>query len=219
MFAFVHRYLDPEESLVEVLFGLVMALTMTVGARIFWSDDDADVTGLVLALLGCNLAWGVIDGMFYLVGTRFGRNQAAHLARRLRRTRNDQEALDLIEREVDVDETVLTDAEDRARLRRLLVQVLRRADARPARNTPQEIAAALVVGILVTTAAVPGVACLLLIEDAHTALMVANTAQVVLLFWIGQTWARFAGAPPLRTGAAVALLGTVLVGIAVALGG
>jgi len=31
---FVHRYLDPSESLPELLFGLIMAFTITAGARL-----------------------------------------------------------------------------------------------------------------------------------------------------------------------------------------
>ncbi len=216
---FIHRHLDPEESLVELLFGLIMALTMTVAARIFWHDDPADVRELVVALLGCNLAWGIIDGMFYLVGTRFGRNQAAHLIRRLRRAHSDEDALALIEREVALDETLLTNPRDRARLRQLLVQVLARADGRRARNTPREFAAAAVVCALVTVSAVPGVVSLLLNEDAQTAQVVANVAQVGLLFWIGHTWAGFTGAARVGTGVAVALLGLALVTVAVLLGG
>ena len=30
----IHRYLDPGETLAEVLFGLIMALTITVGGGI-----------------------------------------------------------------------------------------------------------------------------------------------------------------------------------------
>ena len=33
---FVHRYLDPVDSLGELLFGLIMALTLTLGARQEW---------------------------------------------------------------------------------------------------------------------------------------------------------------------------------------
>jgi hypothetical protein len=215
----VHRYLDPEESLLEILFGLVMALTMTVGARIFWHEGAVEAQALVLALVGCNLAWGMIDGMFYLVGTRFGRNRATRLVRRLRRARSDEEAFAIVDAEIDLDETVLTEPKDRERLKRLLVQVLRRAEGGRAPNTRRELVAAGVVCALVTAAALPGVLPLLVIADGHTALVIANALQLALLFGVGYAWAGFAGAPALRTGAAVTLLGLSLVAVAVALGG
>ena len=72
---FVDRYLDPSETLLEVLFGLIMALTITAGARLLSERADIVGTELALALLGCNVAWGVIDGAFYLLATIFNRNR------------------------------------------------------------------------------------------------------------------------------------------------
>ena len=38
----IHRYLDPDESLGELLFGLIMALTVTLGVRLLSSQDSAE---------------------------------------------------------------------------------------------------------------------------------------------------------------------------------
>ena len=38
--AFVHRYLDPSESLLEILFGLIMAFTITAGARLLSAPHE-----------------------------------------------------------------------------------------------------------------------------------------------------------------------------------
>jgi hypothetical protein len=48
----VHRYLAPDESLAEVLFGLIMALTITAGARLFTETGQFDLHRLVLATVG-----------------------------------------------------------------------------------------------------------------------------------------------------------------------
>jgi len=48
----VHRYLAPDESLAEVLFGLIMALTITAGARLFAEGGQFDLQRLVLATVG-----------------------------------------------------------------------------------------------------------------------------------------------------------------------
>ena len=44
---FIQRYLDPSDTLLEVLFGLIMALTITVGARLL--SERADIVGVELA--------------------------------------------------------------------------------------------------------------------------------------------------------------------------
>src|SRR5262252_821582 len=51
--------LDPIERSSEVLFGLIMVLTFTGSFRITGADHD-DVHRMLLAALGCNLAWGII---------------------------------------------------------------------------------------------------------------------------------------------------------------
>ena len=51
----------------EVLFGLIMVLTFT-GSLSAAEAGHADVRAMLIAALGCNLAWGIIDGVMYLMG-------------------------------------------------------------------------------------------------------------------------------------------------------
>ncbi len=84
---------------------------------------------------------------------------------------------------------------------------------------PEDFVAAILIVLRVTATAIPGVLPLLLLDDAHTALRIANMLQICLLFGVGYAWAHDSGASPLWTGVLIALLGTGLVLIAVALGG
>ena len=72
------RILEPVERLSEILFGLIMALTIT-GAVSVATADRFQIRTMVIAALGCNLAWGIIDAGMYLMtllGER-GRNALA----------------------------------------------------------------------------------------------------------------------------------------------
>jgi hypothetical protein len=60
--SFVNRYLDPTDSLSEVLFGPIMALTFTLGAGLIVKEGREATTQLLLGILGCNVAWGLVDG-------------------------------------------------------------------------------------------------------------------------------------------------------------
>ena len=60
------RLLDPIERSSEVLFGLIMVLTFTGSFRASGWDHD-DLKRMLVAALGCNLAWGVIDAVMYLI--------------------------------------------------------------------------------------------------------------------------------------------------------
>src|SRR4029434_8580489 len=61
------RVLDPIDRVSEVLFGLIMVLTFTGSLSIAEAGRD-DVRTMLIGALGCNLAWGVIDGGLYLMG-------------------------------------------------------------------------------------------------------------------------------------------------------
>lgn len=216
---FVHRYLDPADSLLEVLFGLIMALTVTVGARLLWERNDVAASDLVAGLAGCNVAWGLIDAAFYLLGARFIRNQRVQLVRRLKLARDDAEALAMVREAFDLDPALLDREEDRAIVQRSLVDALRHANASPTGNRTEEYVAAGLIAFLVSATALPGILPLLLVDDTTIALRISNAAQIGLLFFVGYGWAHYSGANRWRTGLAIALMGVLLVLVAVVLGG
>src|SRR4051794_28060263 len=61
------RVLEPIERVSEILFGLIMVLTFT-GALSISEAGRETVRTMLIGALGCNLAWGLIDGVFYLMG-------------------------------------------------------------------------------------------------------------------------------------------------------
>jgi VIT1/CCC1 family predicted Fe2+/Mn2+ transporter len=216
---FVGRYLDPSETLLEVLFGLIMALTITVGARLL--SERADIVGmeLALALLGCNVAWGVIDGAFYLLGTIFNRNRRVQFVKRLQAAANQTEALAAVKDEFDLEGEPPMRAEDKANLHTSLLQLFRHAGTGRARLRADDWIAAALIAVLVSATAIPGLIPLLLIQDGFVALRVANALQIGLLFLVGYWWAHYSGSNRWIVGLAIALLGTALVLLAVPLGG
>lgn len=216
---FVGRYLDPSESLLEVLFGLIMALTITVGARLL--SERADIVGLelALALLGCNVAWGVIDGAFYLLGTLFNRNRRVQFAKRLKAAADETEALAAVKDEFDLLGEPPMRAQDKANLHASLLQLFRHAGTERANLRLDDWIAATLIAVQVSATAIPGLIPLLLIQDGFVALRVANLLQVGLLFFVGYWWAQYSGSNRWLVGLGIALLGTALVLLAVPLGG
>src|SRR5207249_11125281 len=61
------RVLDPIDRVSEVLFGLIMVLTFTGSLSVAEAGRES-IRTMLLGALGCNLAWGIIDGVFYLMG-------------------------------------------------------------------------------------------------------------------------------------------------------
>ncbi|MEQ1895158.1 MAG: hypothetical protein ABL998_21675, partial [Planctomycetota bacterium] len=58
--------LAPVERLTEVLFGLITVLTFTCTLGVV-NPGAGEVRAALVGALGCNLAWGVIDGAMYLL--------------------------------------------------------------------------------------------------------------------------------------------------------
>jgi hypothetical protein len=74
---FVYRYLDPGERLGEILFGLIMVLTFTSTARVALGAEEITARELLIAALGCNIAWGIIDGGMYVMSAMLDRATTA----------------------------------------------------------------------------------------------------------------------------------------------
>jgi hypothetical protein len=217
--AFFHRALDPAESLAEILFGLIMVLTCTLGASLIVSTDREQAHALLLAALGCNLAWGVIDAALYIMGNLFLRSRNARLMRAIQAAPDEAAALDIVKQSLEPRFEGLGRSEDRDRLYRDLQGVVARADAGHSRVTADDLQGALAVFLLVVGAALPAAVPFLLIADPLLALRVSNLVLVALLFIVGFHWARYIGANGWRTGLAMMLSGLALVGVALALGG
>ena len=74
--------LDPVDRLSEILFGLIMAVTI-VGSMSIATAGRVEVRTVMLAALGCNLAWGLVDAVMYVVRTATERTRNRVLARRI----------------------------------------------------------------------------------------------------------------------------------------
>ena len=216
----IHRYLDPAETLAEVLFGLIMVLTITIGAGLITAEGQLDTHGLIVAAVGCNIAWGVIDAVLFLLNILFYRSQRARFYRKLRNAASDAEALAALQEEFGLeDEPLAIDPDDRARLYHSMLVLS--SHARPARVElkRRDFIAAFAVFVLVSATAVPGLVPFLVLDDSYVALRVSNVVLISLLFLVGYWWAHYTDAHPFKVAMIVLLLGVAMVLVAVVLGG
>ena len=75
--------LSPVDRVSELLFGLFMALTF-VGAVSVAESGREEIRAMFTAALGCNLAWGLVDAVMYLVRTVTDRGRSLTLVRSVR---------------------------------------------------------------------------------------------------------------------------------------
>lgn len=210
------RVLDPSERIAEVLFGLIMVLTFTGSLSIAEAGRD-DVRTMLVGALGCNIAWGIIDGVLYLMSAlaEKGRALATYLA--LRRSATPAEAHQLIAGALPPLVASVLPPEEIDRVRQRL-QALPEPPA-TARLSATDWWGALGVFLLVFLSTFPVAVPFMVMQHAPTAMRASNAVAVVMLFVAGVAYARVVDRSPVIVGVAMVALGCVLVALTMALGG
>ncbi len=209
------RLLDPIERSSEVLFGLIMVLTFTGSLRASGLDHDS-VTRMLLGALGCNLAWGIIDAVMYLIATLSQRGHNLVLIREVQNA-DPERGRTLINEAMSEDlAAVLTDTEVES-VRARIAQLPRKDSHAHLRLS--DYIAAVGVFFLVFLSTLPVVLPFLFMSDPAHALRVSHFVAVIMLFLTGCAYGRFAGDRPWRIGLVMVLIGLCMVALTVALGG
>ena len=213
------RHVDPIDGLTEILFGLIMVSTFTLGAGLVIGDADDATTQLAIAIVGCNLAWGFIDGALYLLSSFLERSHKARLLDSVREAESHEDALAIIGRELDTKLETITSAEERRRLYEAIREKLVGVAPEPTRFAWSDLRGAFTLFGLTVACTVPAIAPLLLISDRFVALRVSNALLLGALFMVGFRWARATHGRPWVFGTLLLVVGLALDLLAVALGG
>jgi hypothetical protein len=210
------RVLDPVERVAEVFFGLIMVLTFTGSLSVAEVGRD-DVRKMLIGALGCNLAWGIIDAVLYLMGCLAEKGRGLQTLLAVRKAANPQEAQRAIADALPPVVASVLQAEELETMRQRLQQMpvppaharLHRDDWRGARG----------VFLLVFLSTFPVVIPFIFMRSAVPALRVSNAIAIVMLFGLGYAFGRMTGRRAWLVGICMVLLGSALVGMTMALGG
>jgi hypothetical protein len=210
------RALDPVDRLSEALFGLIMVLTFTGSLSVAEAGRE-DVRLMLIGALGCNLAWGMIDAVFYLMGCLAEKSRNLMNFRAVREAGDPAQAQRLIAAALPpVVASVLEPAEleaVRARLTRLPAPPTR------ARLTLDDWRGALAVFLIVFLSTLPVTIPFIFMRNLLPAMRVSNAIAVALLFAAGYAFGRLTGRRPVLVGSGMVVFGSILVAITIALGG
>jgi VIT1/CCC1 family predicted Fe2+/Mn2+ transporter len=207
--------LDPIDRISEILFGLIMVLTFTGSLSVAEAGRD-DTRTMLIGALGCNLAWGIIDAVLYLMGGLAGKGRIALGLRAARRAASPVEA----QRELAglLPEPIAAVLEPRelaaieARLRKMPEPAAPRLDR-------EDWLGGLAVFLLVFVSTFPVAIPFLIIDSARPALRVSNLVAIVMLFVLGYRFAQLTGRRAWAWGLSMVVLGAALASLTMALGG
>ena len=218
--SFTARYLDPGSHMGEILFGLIMTLTFTLAAGIVIQEEGrAGAREMLIGILGCNLAWGIIDGVLHVLGQVFERGRFRRIGVNLRQATTAEDARQMVADELDESLLAVTDDSTRERLYQSIVAHVRSVPARPNRVRRQDLLGGLAAGWLVFACSFPAVLPFLFLDDPRLALRVSNAILLGLLFFVGWRAARHTLARPWLAGVTFLFVGVLLVALAIPLGG
>ena len=209
------RVLEPTDRIAEIVFGLIMATTFT--GTLSATAGREDVHAMLVGAIGCNLAWGLVDAVMYVVTTLTERGRNLRLLQQLRATTQPAVAQRLIG---DALPDALARSLPPAEIDRLWARLQSLPEpARHPRLGGHDFAAAAAVFLLVVASTFPVVVPFMVFDQVVTATRTSNAIAVLILFLAGHALGRHAGYLPWRTGLAMAAIGVLLVVLTIALGG
>jgi hypothetical protein len=217
---FAAQHLDPGSHMGEALFGLIMTLTFTLGADLVIQEQGPKgARQMLIGILGCNLAWGLIDGVLYVLGCAFERGRLHRIGYEVKAATSPLRARRLVADELDELLVPLTHAQQRDSLYAAIVQRVMTGSTVPQAVTRKDLLGGLESGLLVFACSFPAVLPFLLFDEPQFALRVSNTILLALLYYLGYRHAKHTLAKPWIAGLVFLLAGLFLVTVAIWLGG
>jgi hypothetical protein len=208
--------LSPVDRVSEMLFGLFMALTF-VGAVSVAEAGRTQIRDMFVAALGCNLAWGLVDAIMYLVRAVTDRGRLLRVMHSVREAPDAETGRRLIEGLLSRAAASLVSLAEVEAMRGRIV-ALSSVPARPTLGW-DDLVGALAIFLIVVTATFPVVLPFALIQDVATAKSVSRAIALAMLFVGGLALGRYAGYGSWRVGLMMVGVGTALVIAINALGG
>ena len=224
---FLENLIDPIDWLSETTFSLLIFLSFTLA---FWlgglsgvlplSISPREVNELLVAALSASLAWGMIDGILYVVFVVFERDGRRRLLEEVQAASTDQEALEIIAEDMDYLLEPIIDEEDRKALYGNILTHLQKSKPRKMGLKSEDITVVLGHVVVAILAVIPSaIPFLVLRNDFFLALRISIIVSFVMLFMAGFRWGRYTGGSPWKTGLLLTSAAAVVVVIILLLGG
>jgi hypothetical protein len=208
--------LDAQDRLSEVLFGLIMVLTIT-GTISVTATGRHEVSDLLWAALGCNLAWGLVDAIMYLMDTLIRRARSIIQMNKIRRSVSPDVSREILRDNISPLLSELMNDHEIDRLNEKIKDL-----PEPNMKTSLSIKDFLIAGqifLLVFVSTFPVALPFLLFNDIAVAMRVSNGVALLFLFAAGFALAKYSGLRPVITAMTYTVIGIFLVALTMMLGG
>ena len=207
--------LSPVDRVSEVIFGLIMALTFT-GTLSVATADRNEVRAMLIGALGCNIAWGLVDAVMYLLATLTERRRNRVILKDVRTSSDATRSRALI---LDALPPMIAATLEPAEVDTIRSRLARLPEPSLSALTFADFRTAFGVFLLVFVATLPVALPFAFVSEAHRALRLSNAIALLMLFLGGYYLGQHGGTRPWRTGLGTMAVGLLLVWLTIALGG
>ena len=208
--------LNPVDRISEVLFGTIMVLTFT-GAISAATDGRQEIRELLWAALGCNVAWGFVDAIMYLMNVVLERAHSVTLIHRIMNSESNEASRQILKAEIQPLVSGLLKDEELDNL----TQRLKKIPPPSRRNllSGKDFKAGLEIFFLVFLCTLPVALPFAFLQEVELAMRASNGVALMILFIGGYILAGYAGFRRFTTAVIYVLIGVSLVALTMALGG
>ena len=208
--------LDPIDRNSEIMFGLFMVLSFT-GTLSVATAGREEVRTMLIGAIGCNIAWGLVDAVMYVLRCMVTRGRQAALERAVRAAARPEDAHRLIAGDM----LSLGGGMGATELEHVRRWIIGRPpeEAPSARMTGTDLRGALGVFLLVFASTFPVVLPFIFMGDLVEAKRLSAVIAIGMLFLCGFNWGRYAGLRPAWVGVTMVVLGILIEAVVIALGG
>ena len=179
---------DRELVIQEAMYGCIMALTLLLTARIGLIHYESR-TNLILAILGMDVVWAVIDMYIFYRVDIMSRQRALMSYWELRSSPESEISRKYLEDEFDGTIFQMVSREDQDKMINVFLEGTFTGREGFRRSTGHYLFNAVTSFVAASAPAIPPVLCLMLVEDFDMAVIWASVISSILIFFVGYSMA------------------------------
>jgi hypothetical protein len=214
-FVFRSEHLSEADVQVEMLCGVIMVLVLIGYLKLSLAQDDIEFKKLMMLVpLGCNAAWGIIDGIMYVLVNLRERGNKSKLLSLIKSAKNQTDAMALVRKEFGFAFFDLLNQDTQKNIyEEILKGVTNATIVKPKGISKNDLRLVLKTFLIVLSSGVPIVIPFFFLNDVWLAIRISHIIGLVMLFCIGYWWAKFASRHRIRSAIGLTILGVVIVGM------
>jgi hypothetical protein len=208
--------LSPIDRVSEILFGVIMALTFTCTFEVA-NAGKTEIKDMLIGALGCNLVWGLVDGVFFILMGLTIKRRGLTILRFIKMNKEPAKARNFISDELPPVIASVIDPKELENIRQRIMNMEKMPDG--VSINKNDLKAGLHIFLLVFLSTLPVAIPFVFMSDARTALRISNLIAILIMFMCGWILGRYASRNPWTAGLIMSAIGIALVLLAIYLGG